>query len=86
MSSTHDFSNEATTRILFPSDLHYAEFRDEVRDRYHPTMVDVSRWAVSGRGTEAEVKHARNLGAELKGLAHAHHEGRTVRTIFARED
>lgn len=80
-----DFTNEAATDIVFPSDREFAAYRDEVRAHYDGRMVRVERAAVYRDGrVRATVHHSRNLGTELKGLAFAYHHGRTVRTIFER--
>jgi hypothetical protein len=77
------FNHEATTLIEFPTDRQYAAFRDELEDRYSALMVTVNRerTTVEGR-TTAAVRHSRNLGAEIKGLAYGYFDGNSINTIY----
>jgi hypothetical protein len=61
----------------------YAAFRDELEDRYSALMVTVNRerTTVEGR-TTAAVRHSRNLGAEIKGLAYGYFDGNSINTIY----
>lgn len=80
---THDFTREALSTVVFPTDGHYVRFRDEVKSLYDSQTVLVTRHMVKRDGTtSAQVRHARGLGAELKGLAWGHFEGVTVSTVY----
>ncbi len=86
MAKQISYINEGTTEILFPSDSQFTAFRDLISVRYSPAMVKVERCKVytDGRGTLAEVHHARGLGAEIKGLAYSDFGGKSIRTVFAK--
>lgn len=67
---TYTFTDEARTLIAFPSDHAFAEYRGAIEQKYAASMVEVRRQAVyAGGRTIAQVDHASNLGAELRGLA-----------------
>lgn len=73
-----DFTNEAETVIRFRTDHNFVGFREDVKDRYDPRMVRVDRYRVYKDGVDALVSHVSNLGAELRGLAFGHFDGKTV--------
>ncbi len=67
---TYTYTDEAKTYLAFPTDSHFAKYRETIHQRYSAAMVGVSRHKVYKDGyTVAVVDHASNLGAELRGLA-----------------
>jgi len=83
----YTFYREATTTIRFPSDRQFAEYRDDMTDRYQQSMVRVSRSQVRPDGSVfAEVRHSSNLGAEIRGRAVGHYDGSTINTIYNEKD
>lgn len=83
MANTYKFTDEATTIIRFPSVRDFEEYRNAVHERYDARMALVNWFKVPAKEAwvEGRVRHSAGIGAELRGLAYAHHNGETVSTI-----